>query len=60
MINEGLNVKMVWPERLINANYGQMQELIEWLGLEWKPKEVMDFIEPKLWKQRKKLGIVKA
>ena len=54
MIQAGLNVKVVWPERMVKANYEQMNETIEWLGLTWKQKEVMDFIEPKLWKSRKK------
>ena len=54
MINAGCNVKIIWPERLVRGNYEQVLEVIEWLGLKWKAKEVMDFIEPKLWKSRKK------
>lgn len=50
IIQEGVNVKVVWPERMVNFDYYQMQETIEWLGLTWRPKEVMDFISPKLWK----------
>jgi len=57
MISEGLNVKQIWPERCIKGNYEQLYEVINWLGLEWKSKEVIDFIEPKLWKARRKLGI---
>lgn len=57
MIKAGLNVKMVWPERMVKGNYEQMYELIEWLGLTWKSDQVMDFIEPKLWKARIKQGI---
>lgn len=53
MIDEGLDVKWVWPERMVDGNYQQMKETIEWLGLEWKGEEVMSFIEPKLWKARK-------
>jgi hypothetical protein len=59
MIQAGLNVKQVWPERMIKGNYEQLYELVEWLGLEWKPKEVMEFIEPKLWKSKVKQNIVK-
>lgn len=55
MIQAGLNVKQVWPERLIKGDYEQLHELIEWLGLTWKEKEVIDFISPKLWKSKKKL-----
>lgn len=51
MINEGLNCKIVWPERMINGDYKQMMEMIEWLGLKWKT-EVLSFVDPKLWHSR--------
>ena len=54
MITSGLNVKQIWPERMIRGDYEQLYELIEWLGLTWRSKEVMDFIEPALWKAKKK------
>ena len=57
MIQAGLNVKVIWPERGIKGNYEQLYEVIEWLGLTWKAEEVMDFIEPKLWKAKQKLGL---
>lgn len=57
MIHAGLQVKEVWPERMVKGDYGQMRELIEWLGLTWNDKAVKDFIEPKLWKARIKQGI---
>ena len=57
MMKEGVNVKVIWPERMVRGNYEQIFELIEWLGLTWKQKEVQDFIEPKLWKARQKLGL---
>lgn len=59
MIQAGLNVKQIWPERLIKGNYEQLYEVVEWLGLNWKPDEVMKFIEPKLWKARKKMQIIR-
>jgi hypothetical protein len=52
MINAGLNVKEVWPERMVDGDYSQMKGLMKWLGLEWSEK-VKDFIEPKLCKARK-------
>lgn len=51
MMNEGLNVKVVWPHRMVDGDYSQMMELIDWLGLKWN-SEVLNFIEPKLWKAR--------
>ena len=53
MIQEGLNVKVVWPERMVTGDYQQMYEAIEWLGLEWS-SEIYNFIDPKLWKARRK------
>jgi len=51
MMMEGLNIKAVWPERMVNRNYSQTQEMLDWLGLKWTD-EIFDFIEPKLWKAR--------
>ena len=53
MIDEGLNVKVVWPERMVRGDYSQMMQTIEWLGLKWN-SEVLNFIDPKLWKARRK------
>lgn len=53
MMMEGLNIKVVWPERMVDRNYGQTQEMLDWLGLEWN-NEIFNFIEPKLWKARLK------
>ena len=58
MVNAGLNMKIVWPERVIRGDYEQFYEVVEWAGLKWKPKEVMDFIEPKLWKAQQKAGVI--
>jgi len=55
MIEAGLQIKQVWPERMVERDYRQTQDLIEWLGLEWDNK-IFDFIEPKLWKSRKKVS----
>ena len=56
MINEGLNCKIIWPERMVDGDYSQIKEMLEWLGLEWGP-EITDFIEPKLWKARQQQKI---
>jgi hypothetical protein len=52
MIQAGLNVKIIWPERLVKGNYEQLYEVIEWLGLPWQSQEVLNFIDPKLWKAK--------
>lgn len=52
MVDRGLNVRMVWPERMIKGDYSEIMELIDWLGLSWAEDEVHRFIEPRLWKAR--------
>jgi len=51
MKNAGMNIKEVWPERMLNGDFEQMKEVIDWLGLQWNP-EVKDFIDEKLWKKK--------
>lgn len=53
MMQAGLNCKVIWPERMVSGNYAQINEMLEWLGLEWD-SEIPNFIEPKLWKARQK------
>jgi hypothetical protein len=53
MIEAGLNVKQIWPERMVTGDYQQLYETLEWLGLSWK-SDVLGFIDPKLWKARRK------
>ncbi len=53
MIEAGLNVKIVWPQRMVNGDYTQIYDTMDWLGLEWK-SEVLSHIDPKLWKARRK------
>jgi len=54
MVNEGLNIKWVWPQRMVDGDYSQIKDMIEWLGLPWRGEEITAFIEPKLWKARQK------
>lgn len=61
MIQVGMNVKIVWPEKMLYGNYREMYDAIEWLGLEWKPKQIQDFITPQLWStynKEKKKGVI--
>jgi hypothetical protein len=53
MITEGLNVKIIWPERMVNGDYRQLFELCDWLALPWK-KEALGFIDSLLWKSKQK------
>lgn len=48
MIQEGLNCKVVWPERMTHGDYQQIYELCDWLGLQWNRK-ALEFIDTLLW-----------
>lgn len=52
MMIQGLQVQEIWPERMVEGDYTQIQAMIEWLGLHWEEEQVKSFIEPKLWKSR--------
>jgi hypothetical protein len=58
MIEAGVNCKQIWPERMVNGDYQQIIEMIEWVGLVWEPK-IIEVIDPLLWnsKQREKKGV---
>jgi len=53
MVTEGLNCKIIWPERMIHGDYYQLYELCEWLGLTWN-KKALNFIDPLLWGSKQK------
>jgi hypothetical protein len=52
MITEGLPVMEVWPERMVDGDFSQVKEMVEWLELEWDEDKVRQFIDPKLWKAK--------
>lgn len=56
MVSSGLNCKVVWPERMVNGDYSQMYETLEWVGLKWSTKvlnRILAYIDPKFWKVRR-------
>lgn len=53
MMTEGLNCKVIWPERMVHGDYQQLYETLDWLGLNWK-NNILNFIDPLLWTSRKK------
>jgi lambda repressor-like predicted transcriptional regulator len=52
MINEGVNHKIIWPERMVDGDYNQLYELCDWLGLKWNDKAV-EHLDRLLWKGTK-------
>jgi hypothetical protein len=55
MIEAGLNCKIIWPERMVNGDYSQIFEMLEWLGLKWDDS-IINTIDPMLWNSNQKKG----
>jgi len=54
MYEAGLKIREVWPHKaIVYADFSELRGVIEWLGLEWNEKEVMEFISPALWSGKK-------
>jgi hypothetical protein len=53
MQSAGLNIKEVWPDKMVSGNYQQIMKAIDWLGLEWNT-DALSFVDPRLWKTRRK------
>lgn len=56
-ITKSENCQIVWPERIANGDYGQMKEVISWLGLQWKEEiveEVSILLKHSILKERGK------
>ncbi len=53
MITDGVNCKVIWPDRMVHGDYEQMYQTLEWLGLPWK-SEVLNLVDPLLWHARRK------
>jgi hypothetical protein len=53
MIEAGVNCKQIWPERMVTGDYQQLYEVLDWVGLSWR-SEILNFIDPLLWKSRQK------
>ena len=51
MLQNGLNCKVIWPQRMVSGNYQQIYELLEWVGLPWK-SQILNFVDPLFAKSR--------
>lgn len=57
IMESGADYKVVWPERMAFHDYGPMQDLIAWAGLQWN-SDIVAKIGPKFQKTRKREGII--
>ena len=51
MIDAGVNCKVIWPERMVQGDYRQIYEMLEWCGLRWR-SEIVKQIDPLFEKSR--------
>jgi hypothetical protein len=54
MITAGLNCQIIWPERMVNGDFNQLFNMIDWLGLKGDSKKIINLVEPLLWGSRSK------
>ncbi len=54
MIETGVNVKVIWPDRMADGDFQQVQEMVHWLGLEWN-ENIPDVIMPLISKNKKQI-----
>lgn len=45
----GLNIREVWPTKMIDGDFSEIKGVIKWLGLDYRDEMVRAFIEPALW-----------
>jgi len=52
MIQAGLDIKIIWPERMVDGDYSQINQMLSWLGLEWN-LDIVNVIDPLVRKGEK-------
>lgn len=56
MFKFGLQIKEVWPQKMINGDFSEIQECVEWTKLKFNLEAVREFISPELWSQNKEVA----
>jgi hypothetical protein len=51
MYNAGLDLREIWPQRMVDGDFTQMQMVVNWLGLEWEEQKAREFVDPRLWRR---------
>lgn len=49
MYNEHLDIFEVWTPSIVQGDLSEVQDMIEWLELEWREDVVREFISPEIW-----------
>jgi hypothetical protein len=53
MKRAGMDVREVWPQLMVNGDLREIKAAVEEMGLQWRKKEVIEFITPALWSSGK-------
>lgn len=53
MFEAGLNIQVIWPERMAVGDFEQIKEMLDWLGLEWTDK-IIEMVQPLLKNSKQK------
>lgn len=46
----GANVREIWPCRFIAGDYSEVEDVVQWLGLQWNEAKIRDYVNPELWR----------
>jgi hypothetical protein len=49
MHDSGMEIREVWPSKMIQGDFTEVIQVMEWLGLEWNNRAAKEFIAPALW-----------
>lgn len=49
--NFKIDYRVIWPERMVDGNYDQFNEILKWLGLDWN-NEIVELGNKLLWKSK--------
>ena len=53
MIENKLNVREIYPEKIVLGNFDEIKSIVTDLGLNYNDIQVRDFVSPNLWKEGK-------
>lgn len=51
MHDEKMKIREIWPSRMVNGDFTEMQSLINAYDLKWSQEKVVNFIDPGLWRK---------
>lgn len=53
MLKAGVNMKEIWPDKLENDDYSEVEEIVKWAGLDWDEEKIKKELQPIFLKHRR-------